>query len=275
MREETIRRMLVIGGAALLVVFALTPFTWMLWVSVVRHPDFLYTGNPGYTIQNYVNVLTSEPLHFLDQFRNSFVISAITALIVTISASLAAYAISRLRFPGRKAVPVFVLAMSMFPPIAIVGYLYRVFAQMGLLNTYLALILPYIAITVPLALWINLSYFDQIPVDLDRAALVDGAGRFKILFRIIMPLALPGIFSSFLLVFIASFNEFLLAIMLTIDYRAQTLPVGIAQFEGLHGEIPWGNVMAASALASVPLVGLTLIFQKYIIQGLMGGALKG
>lgn len=97
----------------------------------------------------------------------------------------------------------------------------------------------------------------------------------KVLYRIIFPLALPGIFSSALLVFIACFNEFLFAIMLTIDYTAQTLPVGIALFQGLHGEIPWGNLMAASALASVPLVIMTLIFQRYIVQGLMGGAVKG
>lgn len=275
MSERTVKWILIGAGSLLLVLFALSPFVWMLWVSLVQHPSALYVGGAEFTFGNYVNVLADESLHFLHQFRNSLVISLVTAVVVTLSASLAAYAVSRLRFPGRKTIPVFILAMSMFPPISIVGYLYRVFSTMGLLNTYIALILPYIALTVPLALWINLSYFDQIPVDLDRAALVDGAGRFKTLVTVIMPLALPGIFSSFLLVFIASFNEFLLAIMLTIDFRAQTLPVGIAQFEGLHGEIPWGNVMAASALASVPLVILTLIFQKYIIQGLMGGALKG
>ena len=180
-----------------------------------------------------------------------------------------------MRFPGRKALPLFVLAMSMFPPVSIVGYVYRLFSNIGLLNTHMALILPYTALMVPLALWINMSYFSQIPKDLDKAAIVDGASRLKILTRIILPIAIPGIFSSFLLVFIASFNEFLFALMLTIDPNAQTLPVGIAMFEGLHGEIPWGNLMAASTMATLPLVGLTLIFQKYIVQGLMGGAVKG
>ena len=163
----------------------------------------------------------------------------------------------------------------MFPQISIVGYLYLLFSELGWLNTHISIILPYIAWTVPIALWINMSYFSQIPLDLDKAALVDGASRSKTLFKIILPIALPGIFSSFLLVFIACFNEFLFAMMLTIDYNAQTLPVGIAMFQGLHGETPWGNLMAASAIASVPLVILTLIFQRYIVQGLLGGAVKG
>lgn len=275
MREENLRKALLWAGGSTLVVFALGPFLWMIVVSLVSNPGFLVAGGGRLTLVHYGEVLSSRSLHFLHYFRNSLVVAVLASLAVTAVASPAGYAVSRMRFPGRTVVPLLVLAVSMFPQISIVGYLYRIFSRVGMLNTHAALILPYIAYTVPIALWINLSYFSQIPMDLDRAALVDGAGRLKTLRRIILPLALPGIFSSLLLVFIACFNEFLFAIMLTVDYHARTLPVGIALFEGLHGEIPWGKLMAASSLASVPLVVVTLVFQRYIIQGLTGGAVKG
>jgi multiple sugar transport system permease protein len=275
MKEDLLKKILIVSGSIFLLAFSLMPFLWMLWVSFVPRPDAIYNAEATYTFRNYINVLTTQTLHFASYFRNSLIVSIATSVIVTCLASVAGYAVSRMRFPGRLFVPLFVLAMSMFPPISIVGYLYRLFSDIGMLNTHAALILPYTALTVSLALWINMSYFAQVPKDLDRAALVDGAKRIIILVKIIFPIALPGIFSSFLLVFIACFNEFLFALMLTLDHGAQTLPVGIAFFEGLHGEIPWGNLMAASAMATVPLVALTLIFQKYIVQGLMGGAVKG
>jgi multiple sugar transport system permease protein len=213
----------------------------MLWISLADRADFLITGNAAYSLRNYYQVLTSPSLHFLDYFKNSLLISSITTVVVTLFSSVAAYADSRMRFPGRAFIPMLILAVSMFPQISIVGFLFDMFAKVGLINHHLALILPYIAWTVPIALWINLSYFSQIPLELDKAALVDGAGRMKVLCKIIFPVVLPGIFSSALLVFIACFNEFPFAIMLIIDYTAQTLPVGIALFQGLHGEIPWGN----------------------------------
>ncbi len=268
------RRMWIIGSLALLL-FVLIPFLWMLLVSLVSRPDALATGEATLTGRHYLNVLRDPSLNFMSYMRNSLIVSIVTAVIVTIVATLAGYAVSRLEFPGRLLLPLGVLAVSMFPPISIVGHLYRFFTDLGWLNTHAALVLPYCALWLPLAVWITMSYFAQIPRDLDRAARVDGAGRLTIIGRVLLPIALPGIFSSFLLVAIASFNEFLLALMLTQDPSAQTLPVGIAMFEGLHGEIPWGDLMAASALATLPLVVLTIFFQRYIVQGLMGGAVKG
>lgn len=273
--EDAHQRRLRIAGSIALLAFVLTPFLWMLLVSLTSRPDAIATGQAAFTGRHYVNVLRDPSLHFLSYMRNSLVVSVVTAVIVTFVATLAGYAVSRLHFPGRLLVPLGALAVSMFPPISIVGQLYRFFTSLGLLNTQAALVLPYCALWLPLALWITMSYFAQIPRDLDRAALVDGAGRLAIIGRVLLPIALPGIFSSFLLVCIASFNEFLLALMLTQDPSAQTLPVGIAMFEGLHGEIPWGDLMAASALATLPLVGLTVFFQRYIVRGLMGGAVKG
>jgi multiple sugar transport system permease protein len=128
---------------------------------------------------------------------------------------------------------------------------------------------------MPLALWIMMSYFSRLPIDLEKAALVDGATRFQILRKIIFPMAAPGIFSTLMLIFIFSFNEFLFALMLTIDYKARTVPVGIALFEGLHGRIPWGQIMASAVIATAPVLLLVALFQKYIIQGLSEGAVKG
>jgi multiple sugar transport system permease protein len=144
-----------------------------------------------------------------------------------------------------------------------------------LINTWPALILPYIAWVLPLSLWILVSYFAQIPRDLDRAALMDGCSRWQTLTRVILPVAAPGIFSTLLLAFIFAFNEFMFALMLTTDHQARTIPVGIALFQGLHGQIPWGRIMAASVFTSLPVIALTLFFQRRIIQGLTRGAVKG
>jgi multiple sugar transport system permease protein len=163
----------------------------------------------------------------------------------------------------------------MFPQISLIGYLYKFMRSAGLINTYLALVFPYIAWTIPLAFWIMLSYMLRIPKAFDDAARADGAGRFMIFRKIIVPVAAPGIFSAILLVFIAAFNEFLFALMLTTDQSARTIPVGIALFEGLHGEIPWGYIMAASTVASIPLVLLAVAFQRYVIQDVTRGAIKG
>lgn len=274
-REEHVKTFLLTLGVVFLILFALAPFVCMVWISFTTDYESIYSGKEAvYNLNNYAKVFSDPTLNFMEYFKNSLVVSLITSVIVSLVASLAGYAVSRLKFPGRIGIPLLILALSMFPQISIVGYLVRIFSSLGWTNSYIALILPYIAWTVPIALWINLSYFGQIPVDLDRAALVDGASRFKTLYKIILPIALPGIFSGFLLVFIACFNEFLFALMLN-TVRSQTLPYAINLFIGTMGQTDRGGMMAASAIASIPLIVLTLIFQRYIVQGLMGGAVKG
>lgn len=276
MTERQLKTGLQWAGAVMLLSFCLFPFGWMLLVAFSRQPDFLLPGVAyDFTLGNLFDVVTDDSLHVLAYLRNSLVISATAALLSTLAAGLAAYAISRMRFPGRILIPMVVLAFSMFPQISIIGYLFKLMAGLGWINTYAALIFPYTTLGTPLALWIMLSYFAQIPVDLDRAALVDGASRLQILFRVIFPLAAPGALSTALLVFIYSFNEFLFALMLTTDYQARTIPVGIALFEGLHGQLPWGHLMAIAAVAIVPVVFLTALFQRRIVQGLVQGAVKG
>ncbi len=276
MSEEKIKAWLIGAGSFFMLVFCVAPFVYMVAVSVSDDPLFL-SGQSDFRfgLRHYRDVLTARSLHFPDYLLNSLVVSGLSAVFTVVIAGLAAYAITRLILPGKILLLYFVLAVSMFPQISLISYLFKFMATLGWINTYKALVLPYIAWTLPLALWILVSYFIRIPEELDRAALVDGCSRGQILRKVIFPVASPGIFSMLLLAFIFAFNEFLFAIMLTTNYRAQTIPVGIALFQGLHGEIPWGSIMAASTLSVMPLVLLALLFQRKIIQGLTQGAVKG
>jgi len=276
MKEHTLKKILLGAAAVFLFFFSLAPFIYMMVTSFSENPDYLSPGSTfQFTIQNYVDVLTSDSLHFMDYLKNSLIISGVSAFFCVWIASLAAYAITRLNLRGKQGILFFVLAASMFPQISLISYLFKWMASLGWLNTYPALILPYIAWILPLSLWILVSYFSQIPKDLDKAALVDGCSRWQILCKIIFPVAAPGIFSTAILAFIFAFNEFLFALMLTMDHHARTVPVGIALFTGLHGQIPWGSIMAASVITTLPVVLLTLVFQRRIIQGLTRGAVKG
>lgn len=275
MNEQTFKKALTFAGAAATILFCLAPFGYMMLTGFSRQADFLSPETPWIaTTANFRAVLSSESLHFIAFMRNSIIISAASAVISVFCAALAAYAVTRLPLSGKLPLMFFILALSMFPPVSLVGYLYKLMTALGWVNTYPALILPYVAWTLPLSLWILVSYFARIPRDLDRAGLIDGCSRMQILFKIIFPVAAPGIFATLLLAFIFAFNEFLFALMLTTDHAARTIPVGMALFEGLHGQIPWGEIMAAATMAAVPVVVLALIFQRRIIQGLTRGAVK-
>ena len=276
MHERWIKTLLVVVGVSFMLVFCLGPFLYMATVSLSAEPNFLAADVPFQaTLANFHDVLSGQSLHFLDYLRNSLIISLSSAFFAVLIASLAAYAITRLPLPGKIHLLFLVLAVSMFPQIGLVGYLFKFMSHLRWINTYQALLFPYIAWILPLALWILVSYFAQIPIELDKAALIDGASRWQILRRVILPVAAPGIFSMFLLSFIFAFNEFMFALMLTSNYRARTIPVGITLFQGLHGQTPWGNIMAASVITVLPVVVLTLTFQRYIIGGLTRGAIKG
>lgn len=266
--------MLLIFGIMFVSLFCLTPFLWMIAISLSERPDFLLQKEFNLTIANFVDIVSTGSLHFLDFLKNSFIVASATAFFSTIIGALAAYAASRISFPGKTTLVLMVLALAMFPQICIVGYLFKIMSAFGLINTVSALILPYISWSVPLALWLQMSYFSQIPKDIDKAAQVDGASRLQLFFKVVLPIALPGFLSTMLLLFMFSFNEFLFALMLTTDYAARTVPVGIALFQGLHGELPWGYIMAASFISCIPIILIALTFQKRIIQGLTQGAVK-
>jgi len=276
MNEERLRTTIVVLGSAFMLVFFLLPFVYMAMTSVSLRPDFL-SPRKGFefTLVNYRSILTTPSLHFLDYLRNSLLVSGISAVFTVLIAGLAAYSITRLPLPGKVLILFFVLAVSMFPQVSLVSYLFKLMSRLGWINTYQCLVLPYIAWILPLSLWILTSYFAQMPRELDKAALVDGCTRWQILRKVIFPVAMPGLFSTALLAFIFAFNEFMFALMLTTDHHARTIPVGVALFQGLHGETPWGNIMAASTLTTIPVVILTVIFQRRIVQGLTRGAVKG
>lgn len=274
MTEEKTKIILLTFGIIFLILFCCLPVIWMLIISFSKRPDFLLQRTSLFTLNNYLDILTQQNLHFLDYLRNSIVVAGVTALLSTVIGACAAYAVSRISFPGKIVLIFVVLALSMFPQICIIGYLFKFMSNLGWINTYNGLILPYISWSLPIALWILMSYFSQIPRELDKAALIDGASRIQTLSKVIIPLALPGFLSTILLVFMFSFNEFLFALMLTTDFRARTVPIGIALFQGLHGELPWGYIMSASALSAIPVILIALFFQRYIIQGLTHGAVK-
>ena len=274
--EKISRSVLITVGVISMILFCLFPFLYMIAVSLCSRPDFLSLKVPFiFTLKNYQAILTVPSLHFLNYLGNSLIISFVSALLAVLIASLAAYSLTRLNCPAKATVLFFILAVSLFPQISLISYLFKLMTSLHWINTYRALLFPYIAWILPLSVWILTGYFAQIPKDLDKAALIDGCSRWQILHKVIFPVAKPGIFSVFLLSFIFAFNEFLFALMLTTDFKARTIPVGIALFEGLYGQIPWGNIMAASVIATLPVVILTIIFQRHIIEGLTQGALMG
>lgn len=276
MKEERFKKIFLALGALFTVFFSLAPFFYMVLTGLNLHTDFLLPDKAFIiTLSHVRGVIASDSVHFMAFLRNSLIVSAASAIISVFVASLAAYAMTRLAVPAKAFFMFLILAMSMFPPVSLVSYLFKLMSSLGWVNTYQALIFPYVAWTLPLSVWILVSYFAQIPKDLDKAGLIDGCSRLQILRKIIFPVAAPGIFSTMLLAFIFAFNEFLFALMLTTDHAARTVPVGIALFEGLHGQIPWGEIMAAATITTIPVVILTLVFQRRIVQGLTRGAVKG
>jgi multiple sugar transport system permease protein len=275
MSETGVKKTLLFLGAAATLVFCLGPFVYMVLTGLSAAPDFLRPAQAFVpTLAHYRAVLTSASAHFLHYLVNSLVISAVSAAASVAIAALGAYALTRMQMPAGRPTMLIILGISMFPPISLIGYLFKLMSALGWMNTYPALILPYVAWTLPLSLWILVSYIDGVPRDLDRAGLVDGCSRLGILLRIILPVAAPGVLATFLLAFIYAFNEFLIALMLTTDAAARTVPVGIALFEGIHGRVAWGEIMAAATLTTIPVVMLTLVFQRRIMQGLTRGAVK-
>jgi trehalose/maltose transport system permease protein len=166
------------------------------------------------------------------------------------------------------------LAISMFPQIAIAGPVWAILDRLQWLNTYRGLVAAYVALCLPLATWILATFFRDVPAEIEEAALIDGCSRLQALHKVVLPLAAPGIFTAALLVFIYAWNEFFFALIIMTDPKVQTLPVGIALFPGEY-TMPWGEIAAASTVATVPLILLTLIFQRGIVRGLSAGAVKG
>jgi multiple sugar transport system permease protein len=260
----------------IVVCYALLPVAWLLSLSLKPAAD-LSDGRflpRSFSLEHYVAVF-QDP-QFPAALVNSLGIGLIATLIAVVLATLAAYAIVRLDFPGRRLVLVAALAVAMFPPIAIIGPLFDLWRLLGLFDTWAGLIIPYMTLTLPLAIWTIAAFFRELPWELERAARVDGATRLGAFRHAILPLAAPGVFASAILVFIFAWNDFLFAAALTSTQASRTVPAAIAFFTGSSRfEQPTGSIAAASVVVTIPVVILILIFQRRIVAGLTGGAVKG
>ena len=241
---------------------------------------------PSFHLGFYQSAL--EKYGLLHYIVNSVIIADTATLITIVIGSLAAYALTRLYLGWTNIYLLILLAISMFPQIATAGPVWSILDRLNWLNTYQGLVAAYIALTLPLAIWILTTFFREVPREIEEAALIDGCSRFQSLHKVILPLAAPGILTAALLVFIYAavlaglsgwlfiyaWNEFFFALIIMTDPSVQTLPVGIALFPGEY-TMPWGEIAAASTLATIPLIVLTLIFQRGIVRGLCAGAVKG
>jgi ABC-type glycerol-3-phosphate transport system permease component len=211
---------------------------------------------------------------FWTPVRNSLIVAATTTAFAVALGAGCAYALARLHFRGKTALLAFVLAVSMFPQISIVSPLYLVLREVGLLNTYPGLVLPYLTFSMPLAIWLLVGFFRQLPPDLEEAGMMDGAGRLRTLWEIVLPLSLPGLATTAILTFLYSWNEFLFALSFTLGPERYTVPVAITLFRGQY-QVPWGQVLAAAIIGTLPVAIVVLLAQRRIVATIGSGAVKG
>lgn len=266
-------------GYVVLILFLLIillPFYWMFITAfkpdnnIAQYPPSLIPGH--WTFIHFIEAFTKYG--FAPFIRNSVIVSLITTGLVLAFGSMAAFAIARLPIRGRVGIMVVLLMISTFPEIAVVSPLYVLLRNVGWLNSYQALIVPYMAFNLPFAIWILRNYFIQVPHALFEAASVDGASVFHIFYRIFLPVTLPGLFTAGVFTFVACWTEFLFALVFNSSNNMRTIPVGIALFSGQY-TVPYGTIFAGSVVAIVPIVALVIVFRKWIIGGLTQGAVKG
>ncbi len=263
-----------------ILIYTIFPFYWAFISSITPNSRLFVTPVQYWpqdpTILNYQLVMSNN--NFLIALMNSAIVSVSVTALALIVGSLAAYALGRFKFGGRSVVLYTVLAMTMFPQIAVLGSLYTMISAFRLYNTLWALIITYMIFTLPFTVWVLTNFFKAMPRELEEAAYVDGATPFQTFYKILLPLAAPGMVTTGLLAFIAAWNEYLFALSFTQTPEKRTVTIAITAFEGVTAssfEQPWGQIMAASVLVTIPLIVLTLIFQKRIIAGLTAGAVKG
>jgi len=259
--------------------YALIPVVWLISLSfktpaTVSDKKFVPQDT---TFDNYTTLFEGgleSPL--LRPLINSLAIALIATIIAVTLASFTAYAIARLDFPGKTLILAGALAIAMFPPISVVGPLFDMWRALGLYDTWLGLIIPYLTFALPLAIYTLVAFFREIPWELEQAAQVDGATPWQAFRKVILPLATPGVFTAAILVFIFAWNDFLFAITLTSSDRARTVPAALAFFTGeSQFTAPTGNIAAAAVLVTIPIIIFVLIFQRRIVAGLTAGAVKG
>lgn len=266
------RRFVLAIVAALSSAFCVGPFAAQI-VASVRSEAATFSGRSGALgLDAYRSALFGHAL--LRALVNSALVAAVTTAFALLVGASAAFAIAKLRFPGRGALLAIALAVSAFPPIATVSPLYLLLRALGLLDRPLGLVVPYVTFTLPLAIWILVRFFRQVPDELWQAARVDGCTPFRAFRSVLLPVVAPGLATTAILVFVFAWNELLWALTFTTSPDARTAPVAIALFSSEHRE-PFAEIAAASVLATLPLVVATLAFQRRVVEGLTAGAVKG
>ncbi|WP_343318117.1 carbohydrate ABC transporter permease [Arthrobacter sp. TMP15] len=263
-------------GLALIFAYCLAPFYWMLVSSLRRTSDiFDNTLLPApFSLENYFKVFDGSTL-FGQALLNSLIVATTTTVLALILGIFAAYAISRLNFPFKSLILGVIIATSMFPGISVVVPLLRLFTDIGWINTYQAMIVPNLSFAIPLAVWNLTTLMKSLPFDLEEAAMIDGCTKWQAFRRVLLPLAAPGVFTTAILTFIHSWNEFIIALSMINDPKVQTATVAISKFTGAtEFQAPFGEQMAAGVIVTIPLVIMVLIFQRRIVEGLTAGANK-
>ena len=264
------------AAVVLIVVISVFPFYYAIVTSfksgtALFEIDYWPTS---FSLRNYEQVLTQGS--FVRNLFNSIVVSTLVVALALLMAVTASYALSRIRFRGRGLLLLTILSVSMFPQIAVLAGLFELVRFTGLFNTIWALVFAYTIFTLPFTVWVLTTFMRELPVEIEEAAIVDGASPWVIITRIFMPLMWPALVTTGLLAFIAAWNEFLFALTFTSSNETRTVPVAIALLSGgSQYEVPWGIIMAASVIVTAPLVVLVLIFQRKIISGLTAGGVKG
>ncbi len=252
------------------------PLLWMISTSF-KPMDEIFTKVPRWipknpTLSNYAVLLfnTDYPVFF----KNSSKISLITTMAALVVAVFAGYSLSRFNFKGRAYLGVLIIAVQMFPYVLLVIPLFTVMRAVGLIDTHISLIIAYGTFALPFSAWMLKGYFDTIPVSLEEAAIIDGCSRLQVLYRIVLPLAAPGLVAVAMFAFILAWQEYIYALAFTRSSHMRTLTIGLAMMQGQHGRISWGQIMAGSFLACIPPILVFTLLQRFIVQGFTRGAVK-
>ncbi|WP_108397077.1 carbohydrate ABC transporter permease [Devosia submarina] len=270
------KRVLFYALVVFIVLVSVFPFYYAILTSLETGTDLFRINYwpTSFSLANYESVFNQGS--FPRNLLNSVFVASVTVLLALFLAVTASFALSRVRFRGRGLLLMTILAVSMFPQIAVLAGLFEVIRFLGIYNTPWALIFSYTIFTLPFTVWVLTTFMRDLPVEIEEAAIVDGASPWVIITRVFMPLMWPALVTTGLLAFIGAWNEFLFALTFTVSNQTRTVPVAIALLSGgSQYEIPWGIIMAASVIVTVPLVVLVLVFQRKIVSGLTAGGVKG
>ena len=279
MKKKRVKKIITVILVILVCMFALFPFVWMISTSF-KPANEVYSKTPSFipnepTVEGYTEMLTtqSSTFDFPQWLTNSVIVALLTTAFSMIIATLGGYGLSRFRFRGRGFLSYFILTTQVLPGSLLIIPLYVIMGNLQLLDTRIGLVAAYCTFSVPFCTWMMKGFFDTIPISLEEAARVDGAGRFRIFSTVVLPLTVPGLVATGIFSFINGWNEYLFASTFMKSYENWTLPVGIASFQG-QSTTNWGTLMAGAVLITIPVVILFLLLQKHLVSGMTAGAVK-